>query len=163
MRLGQLISIGALTLLMSCSSETPNNMEISDPGFGIVASSVDARLEGVDIPILLKSADVIKGIQFTMSWDPEIGQVIEPSLTELNPGFTVSSSEGTNGQMKVLIFSMTGDVLNTNELKFMTVPVRIIDREAQTFDLSFKDVIFAGPNATSYSIPVTHAKLKIKR
>ena len=163
MRLNQLIIILATTIMVSCSNETPDNMELSDPGFGIVASSIDSRSEGVDIPVLLKSAEVIKGIQFTLSWDPEIGQVIQPKLTDMNPGFTVSASDGAEGQMKVLIFSMTGDVLQTNDLELMSIPVRIIDLKAEIFNLSFKDVIFAGPNATSYSIPITHAKLRVKR
>jgi len=163
MRLPQMIFIVAPAFLMSCSSETLEKIEISDPGFGIVAASVDSHIEGVDIPVLLKSADVIKGIQFTLSWDSEIGQVIEPKLTDMNNGFTISSSEGIEGQMKVLVFSMTGEVLNTTELELMTIPVRIIDQEADTFNLSFRDVIFAGPNAASYSIPITNAKMKIKR
>ncbi|NQV29851.1 MAG: hypothetical protein HQ508_03090 [Candidatus Marinimicrobia bacterium] len=163
MRLSQLIIIVTMTLFASCSRETADKVEIGDPGFGIVASSVDSRIEGVDIPVLLKSADVIKGIQFTLSWDPEIGQVIEPKLTEMNPGFTVSSNVGAEGQMKVLVFSMTSDVLITSEPELMTIPVRIIDHDAETFNLWFKDVIFAGPNSTSYNIPITHAKLQIKR
>jgi hypothetical protein len=115
----------------------------------------------VDIPVLLKSSDVIKGIQFTLTWNSSVGQVLKPSLTASNPNFTVSTSEGNRGEMKVLIFSLTGDLINTEDDTIMTIPVRIINAEASDFTLAFKDVIFAGPNAISYDIPVFHANLKI--
>ena len=158
------ISLLATTLLFfqSCSQDV-QKVELSNPGFGITASSIDAADEGVDIPVLMKTDDIIKGMQFTLTWDPSIGQVIKPSLTATNPGFTISASEGGLGQMKVLIFSMTGAVFNTTDPAIMTIPVRIINPDAPDFTLAFNNAIFAGPSATAYEIPVLHAKLKINR
>lgn len=148
--------------LIACSSE-PKERKLTSPGFGVTATSIRVADEGIDIPVLLISDEVIKGMQFTLSWNPNVGQVIKPALTESNQGFTISSSEGERGEMKVLIFSMTGDVLNTAEPVVMNIPIRIIDPEAEAFELFFYDAIFAGPKAVSYEIPVTHAKLKITR
>ncbi|MBC8193564.1 MAG: hypothetical protein ISR87_04455 [Candidatus Marinimicrobia bacterium] len=160
MRLLNCLLAATLLILLSCSQEA-QIIELSDPGFGVTASSIDAADEGVDIPVLMKTDDIIKGIQFTLTWDPAVGQVIKPSLTSSNPGFTVSSSEGGRGEMKVLIFSMPGDVFNMSDPTIMTIPVRIINPDAPLFVLAFKDAIFAGPNGVAYEIPVFHAKLKI--
>ncbi|MBC8375600.1 MAG: hypothetical protein H8E26_06100 [FCB group bacterium] len=158
------ISLLATTLLifLSCSQEV-QQVELSNPGFGVTASSINAADEGVDIPVLMKTEDIIKGMQFTLTWDPNVGQVIKPSLTATNPSFTISASEGGRGEMKVLIFSMTGDVFNTSDPTIMMIPVRITDPDASVFTLAFKDAIFAGPSAIAYEIPVLHAKLKINR
>ena len=155
------ISILVTTLiLVSCSQEV-QEVELSKPGFGITATSIDATDEGVDIPVLMKTNDVIKGMQFTITWNPSVGQVLKPALTSTNPGFTISSSEGGEGEMKVLVFSMTGDVFNTSDPTIMTIPVRIIDPDAPLLKLVFKNAIFAGPSAVSYEIPVLHANLRI--
>lgn len=153
--------LAALFLIFpSCSPQAPL-AELSDPGFGVIASSIEAIDEGVDIPVLMKTADVVKGIQFTLTWDPAVGQVLKPALTATNPGFTISASEGGRGVMKVLIFSMSGEILETSNPNIMTIPIRIINPDAPLFKLEFKDAIFAGPNAMSYPIPVQHANLKI--
>ena len=152
----------ALLLLLSCSQKA-QNIGLSNPGFGVTAVSIDAIAEGVDLPILMKTDDIIKGIQFTLTWDPAVAQVIKPVLTRSNPGFTISASEGGLGAMKVLIFSMSGDVFQTADPNIMTIPVRIIDPDATRFTLEFKDAIFAGPSAVAYEIPLWHAKLKINR
>ncbi len=145
---------------LSCSQKA-QIVELSDPGFGVTTSSIDAADAGVDIPVLMKTDEIIKGMQFTLGWDPVIGQVIKPSLTASNPGFTISASEGGRGEMKVLIFSMAGDVFNTSDLTVMNIPVRIISPEADFFTLRFENAIFAGPSAVSYEMPVFHANLKI--
>lgn len=147
-------------LLVSCSKKA-QIIELSDPGFGVTASSIGAADEGVDVSVMMKTDDIIKGMQFTLGWDPDVGQVIKPSLTSSNPGFTISASEGDRGEMKVLIFSMAGDVFNTSDPTVMTIPVRIINPEATFFTLTFENAIFAGPSAVSYDIPVFHANLKI--
>lgn len=163
MKMNKISLLTSITLLLiSCSSE-PKEKDLTSPGFGVTATSIRAADEGVDIPVLLKSDEIIKGMQFTLAWDPNIGQVIQPVLTEANQGFTVSSSDGERGEMKVLIFSMTGDILSTTESVVMNIPIRITDLESETFDLFFYDAIFAGPKAVSYEIPVTHANLKIQR
>ncbi len=162
MRVTYGLIIVLLLLLQSCSKET-SNRELSHPGFGVTETTIKAVDAGVDLPVLLKTDDIIKGIQFTLSWDASIGQVLQPALTAANPGFTISSGEGDRGEMKVLIFSMTGDEINTTDPKIMTIPVRIIDPDASRFALAFKDAIFAGPSAVAYEIPVTHAKLEIIR
>jgi len=157
------LMIVTLMVLVSCSQDMETKIELSNPGFGITETSIKAMDEGIDLPVLLKTDDVIKGMQFTLSWDPSIGQVIQPTLTNTNPGFTLSAGVAGNGEMKILIFSMQGDVFNTGESTIMTIPVRIIDPDATIFSLTFKDAIFAGPGAVSYPIPVTHARLKINR
>ncbi|NQT63895.1 MAG: hypothetical protein HQ556_13120 [Candidatus Marinimicrobia bacterium] len=162
MRLKISLLTTTLLIFLSCSQEV-QKVELSNPGFGVTASSIDAADEGVDIPVLMQTDDIIKGIQFTLTWDPNVGQVIKPTLTATNPGFTISSSEGGQGEMKVLIFSMTGDVFNTSDPTIMTIPVRITDPDAPVFAMAFKDAIFAGPSAIAYEIPVLHAKLKINR
>ncbi len=155
-------SLLAATILffLTCTQEV-QKVELSSPGFGVTASSIDVADEGVDIPVLMKTDDVIKGMQFTLTWDPNIGQVIKPALTPANPNFTISASDGDLGEMKVLIFSMTGDVFNTDDPTVMNIPVRITDPDASMFSLAFKDAIFAGPSAIAYEIPVSHARLKI--
>jgi len=150
----------SLIICISCSQET-QQIELTNPGFGVIASSIDIVDEGFDLPVLLQSDDIIKGVQFTLSWDPAVAQVIQPAMTAANAGFSISSSDGERGEMKVLIFSMAGDVLNTTDPTILTIAIRIIDPEAELFELSFNDAIFAGPNAVSYAIPITHAKLKV--
>lgn len=153
----------ALVFIISCSRDVPTTLELSNPGFGITQTTIDARPEGVDVPVLIKTNDVIKGLQFTLSWNPELGQVIKPSLTDANPGFTISAGEAVNGEMKILIFSMQGEAFDTKEQVIMNIPIRIIDPDADLFTLTFRNTIFAGPGAISYEIPVTHARLKINR
>ncbi|NQV42967.1 MAG: hypothetical protein HQ506_11490 [Candidatus Marinimicrobia bacterium] len=160
MRPNNYLLLAIVLLFISCSQET-QVVELSDPGFGVIATNIEAVDEGVDIPVLMKTNDVIKGMQFSLTWDPTVGQVIKPTLTSSNPGFTISSSEGGRGEMKVLIFSMTGDILDTSNPNIVTIPVRIIDPDAALFTLAFEDAIFAGPNAVAYDIPVLHANLKI--
>ncbi len=160
MRLINCLLAATVLILLSCSQEA-QIVELSDPGFGVTASSIDPNDEGVDIPVLMKTNDIIKGMQFTLVWDPDVGQVIKPSLTSSNPGFTISASEGGGGEMKVLIFSMSGDVFNTIDPTIMTIPVRIINPEATLFTMVFKDAIFAGPSAVAYSIPIFHGNLEI--
>jgi len=155
-----IIFISLAFLMLGCSQES-NRIALTDPGFGITATTIHSRDEGEDVPILLKSEEVIKGIQFTMVWDARIGQVIKPALTSANPGFTISVNDSERGRMKVLVFSITGEEFNQTDSSIMSVPIRITDPEAQEFDLVFEDVIFAGPNATAYEIPVSHANLKI--
>jgi len=65
--------------------------------------------------------------------------------------------------MKVLIFSMHGDALDLSDAHIFNVPVEITNSEATQFILSFEDVVFAGPNASSYEIPVTPADLMVVR
>ncbi len=160
MRVKYSIILITLVMFLSCSRET-QNVELSNPGFGVIRTNIEVLDEGVDLPVLLRTDDIIKGIQFTLSWNPSVAQVIKPALTPTNPGFTISSSNGSQGEMKVLIFSMSGDVLNTTDSIIMTIPVRIIDPDAKLFNLVFKDVIFAGPGAVSYEIPVSQANLKV--
>ena len=162
MRLKNYLLAAPLLLLLSCSQDI-QIVELTNPGFGVTASSINATDEGVDIPVLMKTDDVIKGMQFTLTWDPGVSQVLKPSLTASNSGFTISSSEGGKGEMKVLIFSMTGEVFNTSDPNIMTIPVRIINPDAPTFALAFKNAIFAGPSAVAYEIPVHHANMKINR
>ena len=162
MRASLNLTIVTLVLLASCSRES-RELELNNPGFGVMATTIDAQAEGVDLPIHIKSDEVIKGIQYTMVWDPSVGQVMQPQLTEANSDFTISSTDGLGGKMKVLIFSMTGVELNMEESSIMNIPVRILDPEATDFTIIFEDVIFAGPNASSYSIPISHANLEIIR
>ena len=162
MRVNYILLIAATMIFLSCSPEA-QKVELSNPGFGVIATSIDVVAEGVDLPVLLRTDDIIKGIQFTLSWDPTIGQVIKPVLTAMNPGFTISSSDGARGEMKVLIFNMSGDELITSDPSIMTIPVRILDSNAIDFAMTFKDVMFAGPGGAAYEIPVTHANLKINR
>lgn len=156
------IIIFTIATFFSCAKQESTNV-LSSPGFGIIETSVTTSVAGVDLPVYLKSDDIIRGIQFTLHWDETVGQVIKPELTEANPGFTVSAGEASGGQMKVLIFSMSGDDLVVGDNAFLTIPIRIIDTEASAFKITFKDPIFAGPKASSYSIPVSHANLKISK
>ncbi|MCF7826997.1 MAG: hypothetical protein K9N29_10140, partial [Candidatus Marinimicrobia bacterium] len=117
------LMIAMLMVLVSCAQDTETKkIELSNPGFGITETSIDALDEGVDVPVLLRTNDVIKGMQFTLSWNPNLGQVIKPALTDANPGFTISAGEPVNGEMKVLIFSMKGEVFNTDDSTIMTIP-----------------------------------------
>lgn len=147
-------------LFMHCAQE-PAKIELSNPGFGMVETSIAIRAEGTDLPVLLNTDQAIKGIQFTMVWDPTLAVVGQPVLTPTNSGFTVSAKKNINGTMKVLVFSMTGDVLNTTDPHVMNIPVSILEIEATKISIDFEDVIFAGPSATSYDIPVTQARLKV--
>ncbi len=151
-----------LALFSSCSRETPP-VELSDPGFGIVQTSIDAGDETVDLPVLIRTDKEIKGIQFTLTWDASIAKVGEPELTALNPDFTVSSRKGSIDKMKVLVYSLTGAVMNVSDPTILTIPMSIIDSQAKTVSLVFDKPVFAGPNAISYTIPVTHAKLRIQQ
>lgn len=162
MKLNFSLIVVSTLLLLACSQESKES-ELTSPGFGVTANTIRADQEGMDIPVLLKTEETIKGLQFTLSWDPTIGQVIKPELTEANSGFTVSTTDAVRGEMKVLIFSMTGDVLNTAEPVIMHIPIRIMDGEAENFELFFNDAIFAGPKAVAYQIPVSHGQLKILR
>jgi len=162
MRIKISLVIASIFICLSCSKET-QQIELTNPGFGVTASTIDVVDEGFDVPVLLKSDEIIKGLQFTLSWDPAIAQVIQPVMTASNPGFTISSGDGVRGEMKVLIFSMTGDVMVTTNSTILNIPVRIIDPGAELFELSFNDAIFAGPSAVSYEIPITHANLKINQ
>jgi len=160
-RLSYLIAGGMLLcIFMGCSSRS-DELELTDPGFGITATRIKAADSGVDIPVLLQSDDPIKGLQFTLEWNPKLGQVIKPVMTEKNAGFTISTSEVSGGVMKVLAFSMSGDQLDTSDPVIMHIPIRITDSSTDSFELLFQDVIFAGPAAASYDIPITHAKLKV--
>lgn len=156
----QIIFISLAILMLSCTRE-PQRIALTDPGFGITATTIHSRDEGEDVPILLKSDDIIKGIQFTLVWDASIGQVIKPALTSANPGFTISVNDSERGRIKVLVFSITGEEFNLADSSILSLPIRITNPDAEQFDLVFEDVIFAGPNATSYEIPVSHANLKI--
>ncbi len=151
-----------IALTISCAKKV-QNVAISDPGFGITTTIIEARSEGVDIPVFMKTQDVIKGFQFTLKWNPSVGQVLAPQLTDANSGFTVSAGEGTDGAMKVLVFSMSGDILQVPDTEILTIPVRIIDSDATTFSITLADAIFAGPKATSYNIPVTHGRMTIEQ
>ena len=156
--------IGTLMLILvfiSCSDQ-PDTPELTSPGFGVVESVIDARPEGVDIPILMKSEDIIKGIQFTLVWDVKKGIVGKPLLTDANASFTLTSSNPSNGRIKVLIYSMSGDQLDLSDPQILTFPVSIIDQSVTDFTVIFENPIFAGPSASSYTIPVTHAKMKVK-
>ncbi|NQV15042.1 hypothetical protein HQ531_06250 [bacterium] len=160
MQIRLIIISTALILLISCTSEK-QKIELSDPGFGVVETSIDAGSKVVNLPVLINTQEEIKGIQFTMTWDEEVAKVGKPHLTKLNSGFTVSTGAPARGQMKVLVFSMAGDVLNTLEPEILSIPITIIDPAAAEFSLIFENAIFAGSNAKSYEIPVSHANLKI--
>lgn len=151
-----------LILLISCDSDK-TRIELTTPGFGVVETSIDATSKTVDLPVLINTQDEIKGVQFTLKWDTKIAEVGQPKVNELNPGFTVSAGKAVNGQMKVLMYSLAGEVLNTSESQILTIPITIINSEADNFSLIFDNAVFAGPNAKSYEIPVTHAQLKLTR
>ncbi len=161
MRLRYIIILITLVLISACTREAPKS-ELSDPGFGVLEDIIEAGVGLVHLPVLLKSDQVIKGIQFTLAWDTTIAKLGKPLLTDLNPGFNVSTSEAVDGQMKVLIFSLTGDELNTLVPEILTIPVSLINPQADQLILSFEEAVFAGPNAMSHKIPISHAKLKVK-
>ncbi|MEA3287288.1 MAG: hypothetical protein U9Q77_07925 [Candidatus Marinimicrobia bacterium] len=161
MRFRYFIPLLILILFNFCSKQSPE-VQLSDPGFGVVETHIDVD-KVVDLPVLIKFDQVIKGIQFTLTWDTAIVKVGQPELTELNSGFTVSTSKGTGGEMKVLVFSMTGDVLNTSEPEILSIPISVLDSLADQVSLLFDKAVFAGPNALSYDIPVTHANLTVRK
>ncbi len=161
MRIKYILILLSLILFLSCSKEPPE-VTLSDPGFGVVETQINAGPKVVDLPVLFNTELEVKGIQFTLTWDATIAKVGQPQLTDQNPGFTVSTSKGGQGAMKVLIFSMTGDVLNTLDPEIMTIPVSILDPQAEAVSLIFDQAVFAGPNAMSYDIPITHASLTIQ-
>ncbi len=155
------IVLSIFIMLIACTEEGSQNT-LSEPGFGIVETRISALENTTQIPVLLKTDELIKGLQFTLSWDTTLVTVGPPELNDLNASFTLKVGEGSLGKMKVLVFSMSGDALDTSEPAFMMLPVTLFDTQADVIDIFLNDVVFAGPQAASYSIPVTHAKLKVE-
>jgi len=149
-------------LLISCTTEESPKAQLSNPGFGVIETSISRDVNTTNLPVLIKTDQVIKGLQFTLTWDGTAAKIGQPQLTGLNSKFTVSVGKASAGQMKVLVFSMTGEALDTSEPVFMTIPVSILDSETEEISIFFNKAVFAGPNASSYDIPVTHAQLKVK-
>ena len=149
-----------LLILIGCASEKQKPV-LSDPGFGVTAVEIQAGAEDVEIPVYLKYDEPVKGIQFTLVWDAAKVEVSKPILLDTNPSFTVSNNEPRNGQMKVLIFSMQGNILDVSDPEVFRLPLKLIDKEAPEVELRFENAVFAGPSASSYDIPITHAKIKI--
>ena len=160
MRLKRILAGMMIVMLIACTGNTPEKT-LSTPGFGVVETRIAATAGEVEIPILLKTTDVIKGLQFTLVWDKNQVRVGEPLLTETNPGFTVSTGNGRQGRMKVLVFSMTGEEMNTSDPEILKLPVRVVDPQAQDVMIQFDKAVFAGPHAKSYAIPVSNAQLKV--
>ena len=162
MRRMQKLLLVSLILIMGCSREAPEQ-SLTDPGFGVTTLEIKAGAGPTNLPVYLKSAEPVKGIQFTLKWDPTIGQVSQPVLAPGNPGFTVSSNQGRPGSMKVLVFSLQGDILDPNQQEILNIPIEISSSAAERFTLRFDEAVFAGPSAKSYAIPVSHADLRIMR
>jgi len=156
------VGIILLALFGSCSRELPEK-SLSRPGFGVTQTRIIADGSETELPVLLNTTDIIKGLQFTLVWDVNQVRVGEPRLTETNPDFTVSVGNSRNGRMKVLVFSMTGGAMNTTDPEILKLPVRVIDPKADEVQIRLDKAVFAGPHAKSYAIPVTHAQLTVER
>ncbi len=146
--------------LVGCSSDSKDPV-LTSPGFGITKSEVSRSISETEIPVYLKYDEPVKGIQFTLDWDPDQADVGQPVINATNPGFTVSSKSAPGGRMKVLIFSMQGDVFDLTDPEVFRLPIKITDENCTEFNLRFEDAVFAGPSAASYDIPVSHAKFKV--
>jgi len=155
--------LGILMLLglLACS-KAPDKKVLSTPGFGIIEDQIAGSGQTVELPVLLNTDQDIKGLQFTLIWDPAIARVGPPQLTAENPDFTVSTGNGRDGRMKVLVFSMTSAIMHTENPVILTLPVTVIATAGQEVSIQFAKAVFAGPNAKSYTIPVTHAQLEVE-
>ena len=151
-----------LFLLTACSSDSVE-VELTDPGFGFTWKQISAEPAGFDVPIHLKYPEPMKGIQFTLVWDPSEGMVGEPVLREPNQSFSLSVNKKTPGRMKVLIYSMTSETFDLSSSHIMDLPVSILSREVQQFKLMFEDAIFAGPQAAAYTLPISHGQFEVLR
>lgn len=162
MKSSRIFGVIIVLMFIGCSTERKEK-ELSEPGFGITAIDIKAGKDEIGIPVYLKFNEDVKGIQFILSWDETIAEISQPEMTRTNPNFTVSNNQARDGKMKVLIFSMQGDVMDVTDPHIFDLPIEIINDEASELTVHFEDVVFAGPNASSYEIPVTHAQLAILR
>ena len=148
----------SMLLITTCGKEVKVE-SFPNPGFGFNQSSIHQR-DGM-LPLLLAHDQPIKGVQFTLRWDPSQLKLETPLVTESNSEFTVSANPGTPGRMKVLLFSFQGGELDLTDSQILQIPYAVTSQSIQKISIQLEDVVFAGPAATSYEIPVSQGDFEV--
>jgi hypothetical protein len=152
------IVVLVLAVLIACTSEKGSG-EIS--GFGFKAIELNSGQEK-EIPLILNTTEQVKGIEFMLEWDPAQIRVKTPELLPGNESFSVHARAYGDNQMKVLLFSMQSAVLTPMASGILRVPVEPVNEFEGDTQLKIINTVFAGPNATSYDIPVEFGIITVR-
>ncbi len=158
LRLKLLIIVTAGLVVLGCGKKAPEPDQRT--GFGI--SAVEIGPGEVDLSVYLNYPQTVKGIEFMLSWNSDELEVKTPVLLPGNETFSVHARSYEPDRMKVLVFSMQGDAIKMLDGGILKIPVRTADDFSGPTELAFLDPVFAGPNATSYDIPVENGIISVR-
>ncbi len=140
------------TLLMAaCGERTP---PLPEEGFGAFDQQFQVGRE-TRVPVYLTTSKPVKGVEFMLSWNPELVRVATPEIRTAHAGFSVHARTHAPGLMKVLVFNMRGGAFDLSDPWILEIPVT--PATAGEGRLTLGSAVFAGPNATSYDLPVRSA------
>jgi len=138
------------------SSIFANEAEIVIPDASILKNS-----EG-NLEVVINYSNEISGIQLEMSFNPSQIQILEPVLSRSNSDFQVNSRIN-DGRLIMLVFSMTGKKLVTDEGSVLTIPIKPLQGFEGKVDIDITKVILADPSGKSVSLDKKIGEIKVSR
>lgn len=146
--------------MMGCGKGDSKKSEVMEipPDVLILGTEAGATGDTLMVPLMLKTAEKVMGIQFDLVWDTSMVAVGEPQLSLDNEHMSIRTRDKLD-RKTVIIFSLQGramDLLSSEVLKF---PVIVHTKMSGETPLRLTQVIVAGQGAEQLDIGTAAGKV----
>tara|TARA_B110000438_G_scaffold4089_1_gene4110 strand:- start:1686 stop:5363 length:3678 start_codon:yes stop_codon:yes gene_type:complete len=126
----------------------------------IIAGTGTARVSGngsmalVDLTADYQSSELLinldydgalKGMQFDLTYDPELVTVGAPSLGLLQDNVMITFNKVQDGLMKIVLADLEGEIIESTEKGFIKIPYSFSGNILDISSLSISDIFVSGP------------------
>jgi len=125
----------------------------NDPGMSAqlrLPAGTPISKEGGNLELDLDFAGIARGLQFEVSYNPEILKLDDPVLQGNQLAIATSADQG---KMVVVVYSTTGEAINFDPQKLISIPIQLQDKEYRgEATIEIENVMLAGPQGAQIQL-----------
>ena len=143
----------------------------------IIAGTGTARVAGngsmalVDLTADYQSSELLvnldydgalKGMQFDLTYDPELVTVGAPSLGLVQDNVMITFNKVQDGRMKIVVADLEGEIIESTEKGFIKIPYSFSGNILDISGLSISDIFVSGPKGVMADVASRTVSADIK-
>lgn len=154
------IAITVALMVFACGKGDSKSDAVEIPPGLALGNLTAAYGQTIEVPMTLKTDELIMGLQFDLVWDTSLVKIGEPVMVLDNQHMSIKTRMN-EGRLRTLIFSVQSKPMNLVTNEVLKIPVTVRSRLVGQTPLQLTQVIVAGSDAHQLQVPVQSGVIKL--
>jgi hypothetical protein len=137
------LNIADVVMIVDLIYGTNNRAIAFDPE--AVAEVTLTSADNIALRFNLDYEGMVRGLQFTLRYDPSMVAMGAPQLVVLQDQVVISGNEAQPGELTVVVVNTAGGGIQQADGQVLVVPLSLKARRGETARIDLRDVLLAGP------------------